>query len=184
MASRFARYVRRLVRTVLLLACLGLLLAAVQAIFHPFDPYIEKATAFVSGLDSRLSREAFSGITIGSLVLVIALCVFPLFLSKIDERAYARGLWRGLVSAAMFFLSNRLFSLAESVGRIHFIVAVIAVVIVTGLVVEGISLAVKEEEEKSFRTDVVASIASGLLFGVLVKLAGYGIELLKRKALT
>ena len=42
----------------------------------------------------------------------------------------------------------------------------------------------KEEEEKSFRTDVVASIASGLLFGVLVKLAGYGLELLKRKALT
>ena len=182
MASRFARYVRRLVRAALVLVVLGLLLAAVQAAFHPFNSAIARGSAFVAELDSKLSREAFSGITIGSLALVVALCVFPLFLSKIDERAYARSLWRGVVSAAVFFLSNRLFALAERIGRVHFIVAILAVIVVTALVVEGASLAVKEEEEKSFRTDVVASVASGLLFGVLVKLAGYGLELLKRKA--
>jgi hypothetical protein len=182
MASRFARYVRRIVRTALILAVLALVLASVQALFHPFDAYIEKGTAFVAGLDSRLSREAFNGITIGSLALILGLCVFPLFLRRIDEKAYARGLWRGLVSAAVFYLSNQLFALASRIGRVHFIVAIVAVVVVTALVVEGVSLAVKEEEEKSFRTDVVASIASGLLFGVLVKLAGYGLELLRRKA--
>jgi hypothetical protein len=179
LASRFARYARRLVRASVALAALGFVLGAVQALFHPFDAYIAAVTGFVEELDSKLTREAFNGITIGSLALVLALCVFPIFLSRIDERAYARGLWRGLVSASVFFLSNELYALASSVGRVHFIVAVLAVVAVSAIVVEGVSLAVREEEEKSLRTDIVASIASGLLFGVLVKLGGLGLERLK-----
>jgi hypothetical protein len=178
MASRLGRYFRRLFEIVGALAILGLVLVAVQYAYHPFDGAIARATAFVDGLDARLTQEAFKGITLGSLALIVALCVFPIFLHKIDERAYARGLWRGVISAAVFYLSNELYGMATKVGRIHFIVSMFAVIVVTILVVEGVSLSVREEEEKSFRTDIVASIASGLLFGVLVKLGGFGIEYL------
>jgi uncharacterized membrane protein YhaH (DUF805 family) len=181
MATRFTRYLRNLFRIAVTLAVIVLVLAGIQAIFHPFDELIAKGLAFVGDLDSRLTREAFNGITLGSLVLIVGLCVFPLFLRRIDEKAYARGLWRGVISASVFYISNQLFAFASRIGRVHFIVVMLAVIIVSAIVVEGISLAVKEEEEKSFRTDVVASITSGLLFGVLVKLAEYGIELLKRK---
>jgi hypothetical protein len=181
MATRFTRYLRNLVRIAVTLAVIVLVLAGVQAIFHPFDELIAKILAFVDDLDSKLTREAFNGITIGSLVLVVGLCIFPLFLRRIDEKSYARGLWRGVISASVFYISNQLFAFASRIGRVHFIVVMLAVIIVSAIVVEGISLAVKEEEEKSFRTDVIASITSGLLFGVLVKLAEYGLELLKRK---
>jgi hypothetical protein len=180
MASRFARYLRNLILIAVILAVIVLVLAGIQAIFHPFDALIAKVLAFVGDLDSKLTREAFNGITLGSLVLIVALCIFPLFLKRIDEKAYARGLWRGLIAASVFFVSNRLFALASKIGRVHFIVTMLAVVVVTAIVVEGVSLAVKEEEERSFRTDVVASITSGLLFGVLVKLAEYGLECIKR----
>jgi uncharacterized membrane protein YidH (DUF202 family) len=176
MASRFARYVRRLVRTAIALAIFGLVLTAVQATFHPFDEILRRGTALVDRLDSKLSREAFSGITMGSLALILALCIFPLFLSRIDERAYGRGLWRGVIAAAVFYLSNELFALASRIGRIHFIISMLVVIVVTAIVVEGVSLAVREEEEKSFRTDIVSSITSGLLFGVLVKLGEFGLE--------
>ncbi len=179
MASRIARYVKRLLIAAVALAVLALVLTLVQAAFHPFDALLAKGSALVEELDSKLSREAFNGITIGSLVLVLALCVFPIFLSRIDERAYARGLWRGVISAAVFYVSNGLFALASKIGRVDFIISVLAVVVVSAIVVEGVSLAVREEEERSFRTDIVASIASGLLFGVLVKLGGIGLELLR-----
>jgi hypothetical protein len=181
MATRFTRYLRNLVRAAVTLAVVVLVLAGIQAIFHPFDAIIAKGLAFVDDLDSKLTREAFNGITLGSLALIVALCVFPLFLKRIDEKAYARGLWRGVISAAVFYLSNRLFALAQSIGRIHFIVTMLGVIVVSAIVIEGVSLAVKEEEERSFRTDVVASITSGLLFGVLVKLAEYGLEILKKR---
>jgi hypothetical protein len=178
LASRFARYLKRLLAAALVLCLLGLALAAVQALFHPFDELIAKGLAYIDDLDAKLSREAFNGITIGSLVLILALCFFPIFLTKIDERAYARGLWRGVISAAVFYLSTELFAVATAIGRVHFLLSVLAVVVVCAIVVEGVSLAVREEEEKSFRTDVIASIASGLLFGVLVKLAEYGLAMI------
>jgi hypothetical protein len=182
-ASRFARYLRRLTRTVFILAILAVIVVAVQALYHPFDSLIAKGGALVEELDAKLSREAFNGITLGSLGLVLAICIFPIFLRRIDERAYGRGLWRGVISAAVFYLSNSLYGLASSLGRIHFMVAILGVIVVAAIVVEGVSLAVKEEEEKSFRTDIVASIGSGLLFGVLVKLGEFGIECLKKKVL-
>ena len=184
MATRFTRYLRNLLRIAVILVVLVFILAGIQSIFHPFDTLIARGMAFVGYLDSKLTSEAFNGITLGSLVLIVGLCIFPLFLKRIDEKAYARGLWRGLIAAAVFFLSNRLFALATKIGRVHFIVTMLGVIVATAIVVEGVSLAVKEEEERSFRTDVTASITSGLLFGVLVKLAEYAIELLKRKMQT
>jgi hypothetical protein len=180
MATRFTRYLRSLLRIAVILAVLFFVLAGVQAVFHPFDALMAKALGIVDDLDAKLTSEAFNGITLGSLALILALCVFPLFLKRIDEKAYARGLWRGVISAAVFYISNRLFALASRIGRIHFIVTMLGVIIVTAVVIEGVSLAVKEEEERSFRTDVTASLTSGLLFGVLVKLAEYGLDLLKK----
>jgi hypothetical protein len=180
MATRFTRYLRNLLRIAVILAVLFFVLAGVQAVFHPFDALMAKALGIVDDLDAKLTSEAFNGITLGSLALILALCVFPLFLKRIDEKAYARGLWRGVISAAVFYISNRLFALASRIGRIHFIVTMLGVIIVTAVVIEGVSLAVKEEEERSFRTDVTASLTSGLLFGVLVKLAEYGLDLLKK----
>jgi len=182
MATRLSRYVRNLFRVASTLALVVIVLAGVQAAFHPFDALIAKGAAFVNDLDSKLTSEAFNGITLGSLVLVMALCVFPVFLRRIDERAYGRSLWRGLIAAAVFYVSNELYAVASRVSRVNFIFAILAVIVVTAVVVEGVSLSVKEDEEKSFRTDVVASIASGLLFGVLVKLAQYGIHLLQKAA--
>jgi hypothetical protein len=180
MATRFTRYLRNLLRIAVILAVLFFVLAGVQAVFHPFDALMAKALGIVDELDAKLTSEAFNGITLGSLGLILALCVFPLFLKRIDEKAYARGLWRGVISAAVFYLSNRLFALASRIGRIHFIVTMLGVIVLTAVVIEGVSLAVKEEEERSFRTDVTASLTSGLLFGVLVKLAEYGLDLLKK----
>jgi hypothetical protein len=179
-ASRFRRYFRRLGRVALALGLLALVLYLVQAIFHPFDEAIARSLAYAEGLDANLSHEAFAGISMGSLVLILAICLFPFLLKKIDEAAYLRGLWRGLVSAAVFFLSTKLFALASGASRVYFLLAAFGIIVLTLIVVEGLSLAVREEDERSFRTDVAASIASGLLFGVLVKIVEFAAEWAKR----
>jgi hypothetical protein len=179
-ASRFRRYLRRLGRVALALGLLALVLYGVQSIFHPFDEAIARALAYAEGLDANLSHEAFAGISMGSLVLILVICLFPFLLKRIDEAAYLRGLWRGLISASVYFLSNKLFALASSASRVYFLLATLGIIVLTLIVVEGLSLAVREEDERSFRTDVTASIASGLLFGVLVKIVEFAVEWAKR----
>jgi hypothetical protein len=178
--SRFRRYLRRLWRASLVLGLLALLLFGVQSIFHPFDAAIARVLAYAEGLDANLSHETFAGISIGSLVLILAICLFPFLLKRIDEAAYLRGLWRGIIAAAVFFLSSKLFELAAGANRIYFLLSILGIIVLTIIVVEGLSLAVREEDERSFRTDITASIASGLLFGVLVKLMEFALEWTKR----
>jgi hypothetical protein len=178
--SRFRRYLRRLGRVGIALGLLAAVLYGVQSVFHPFDEAIARVLAYVEDLDANLSHETFAGISIGSLALILVICLFPFLLKRIDEAAYLRGLWRGLIATAVFFLSNKLFTLASSGSRVYFLLTVLGIIILTLIVVEGLSLAVREEDERSFRTDVTASIASGLLFGVLVKIAEFIIEWAKR----
>lgn len=177
--SRFTRYVRGLAKVVLILAIAGLCLYFAQKRYGLFDSEINAIDSFVAEANASLSNEAFAGISMGSLALVLGLCVFPIFVKKFDNKAYLRGLWRGLISALVFFVSNGLYSLAARASRLYLIAALAIVIVASALLVEGISLAVREEYERSFRTDIVASIASGLLFSVLLKLGQYGYEWIK-----
>ena len=177
--SRFTRYVRGLVKVALILAIAGLCLYFAQKRYGLFDSEIAAIDSFVAEANASLSNEAFAGISMGSLALVLGLCVFPIFVKKFDNKAYLRGLWRGLISALVFFVSNGLYSLAARASRLYLIAALAIVIVASALLVEGISLAVREEHERSFRTDIVASIASGLLFSVLLKLGQYGYEWIK-----
>jgi len=172
---------RRLTRIGIVLGLAALVLYGLQSAFHLFDETIAKCLSYAEELDASLSHEAFAGISIGSLVLILVICLFPFLLRRIDEAAYLRGLVRGLIAAAVFFLSSKLFELAVGENRVYFLLATLGVIILTLIVVEGLSLAVREEEERSFRTDVTASIASGLLFGVLVKIVEFAFEWAKRK---
>jgi hypothetical protein len=155
--SRFLRYLRWLVRVAILLAAIFLVLFALQSWTGLLTAPLEAARAAVAGANDRLSDEAFAGISVGSLALVLALCLLPLFLKKIDERAYLRGLWRGIVATGVFFLSNALYAFAEKISRLYLLGAIAIVIVATALLVEGVSLAVREEEERSFRTDIASS---------------------------
>ncbi|HUW39509.1 MAG TPA: hypothetical protein VMV90_00760 [Rectinemataceae bacterium] len=177
--SRFVRYIRGLFKAAVILAAFGLILFFIQRSFGLFDREIAAIGSFLAAADTDLSNEAFAGISLGSLALVLGLCLLPVFVKKFDNKAYLRGLRRGLISALVFFVSNGLYSVAARASRLYLIGAIAIVVVVSALLVEGIALAVRETEERSFRTDIVASIASGLLFSVLLKLGQYGYEWLR-----
>ena len=177
--SPFARFLHRLARLLVVLGLLWLALRRRPGSLPSFDALIADAKAFVAGMDSRLSKEAFNGITLGSLVLILALCIFPIFLSKIDEKAYGRGLWRGVIATAVFYLSNGSIRWPRRKAACISSPRSSASSSSPRSLSRAVSLAVREEEQRSFRTDIVSSIASGLLFGVLIKLGEYGIVYLQ-----
>ncbi len=179
MASRFTTYISRLFRITLVIAVVVLGLYAAYSYYGLFKDQVLTAKAFMQDAEKRMSVEALAGISMGSFVLVAGLCLAPLFMRKIDKRAYKRSLWRGVVSAGVFLVSSELFSYAEKASQVYLIAAILAVIIVSALLIEAVSLAVREEDERSMRTDIVASISSGLLFGVLLKLAQYGWDWLR-----
>jgi glucan phosphoethanolaminetransferase (alkaline phosphatase superfamily) len=175
-SSRFTRYIGRLLRIGLVLSVLFLGLYAAQSYYHVFDDQVAWFRNAMVELERSLSVEALAGISMGSLVLVAGLCLAPIFWKKIDTRGYMRGLWRGVVSAFVFLASSQLFAFAARASKVYLIAAIAGVIVVSALLIEAVSLAVREAEERSLRTDIVSSISSGLLFGVLVQLGQVGLE--------
>jgi len=179
--TRLVPYLARVARILIAIVALGLLLLFLQLNFGLFDAQIAQALSLVEKADQKLSDEAVAGISIGSLLLAFGLCVAPLLSRRIHARGFVTSLWRGVISAFVFFLSTALYEYAARANRFYLVLAILGVILVTSVVVEALALAGREEHIVSFRTEITASIASGLLFGIIMKLFQFGIEVAKAR---
>ena len=168
--KRATRFLGTVFKIILFFGLFFLILWFLHTYLHLFDTQLAYINTMIAQMNSTMSSELISGITMGSVILVLLIVIMPLFMKGINRKAYWKSLWRGVISAFVFFISNRIFTYAEQKSRFYLIIAILITVAVTFVLIEVLSLAMRESEEVSFRTDMVSSIAAGLLFGVILKL--------------
>lgn len=168
--SRLKKFLIKVLIVFTTLLIVGFILFLLQAFFGLFDPQIAAVRNIVSETDAKLSADIFSGISVGTVALLIIVSIFPVFMKGVNNRQYFVGLRRGIIAAFVFYLSDSLYRWLETINRFYMILTMIIVIIITFILIEALSLSAKQDEEVSFRTDMVAAIVSGLMFGVLLKL--------------
>lgn len=149
------------------------ILAVVQLAFHPFDALLATVQRDLGEADRKLQANAIAGVSLGSVVLVLAVAALPLFQRGVRKRQYALSFWRGLLSAAIFLATNRIYLFVQRLGVLYFSATVALFVAATIVLVEVVSRAGRAETESETRTELLASIVSGLVFGLLVQFAGH-----------
>ncbi len=179
-ASRLAAYIRGLGWAVAAAAVVVGVLSLVQLYFHPFDLVLEKADASLAAMDSALTKEQFAGVSIGSLALVAAVSAVPLLKRGVRRRQYVVSFWRGLLSSAIFLGSDKLYRYVQGLGMLYFSATIALFVAVTIVLVEIISRLGRLEDEADTRTELIASIVSGLVFGLVIQLGEYGLRVITR----
>lgn len=171
---RLRAYLRGLGWVVAVSALVIGILAIAQILFHPFDFIIETADQGLSVADQALQSDTVAGVSLGTLVLVAAVAALPLFKRGVRRRQYAISFWRGLLSSGIFLATDRLYRFVQDLGALYVSATLALFVAATIVLVEVVSRAGKIEEESDTRTELLASIVSGLVFGLVVQLAGYG----------
>jgi hypothetical protein len=158
-------------------ALLGLMgiLALIQLTFHPFDGLIEEANARLSSVNGALSSELAAGVSIGTVVLVGILAAWPLFMKGVRAKQYLSSFMRSSLAAGIYFLSDLLYRWVEEHGTFYLCFAMVFMIVLTFVLVEIVARMVRAEEESSVRTDLLAAIVSGLVFGILVRLLAFGL---------
>ncbi|MEI6875068.1 MAG: hypothetical protein WCL50_08045 [Spirochaetota bacterium] len=179
-AERLTSFLRGLGWTIAALSIAAGMFAFAQAIWHPFDLVIEKADANLAVVDQTLSKDAMGGISIGSFALVAVIAAVPLFRKGVRRGQYALSFWRGLLSSAIFLASDKLYRIVLAKGAFYFSATMLLFLAVTIILVEIVSRAGKVEKESDTRTELLASIVSGLVFGLLVQFGEYAISLIPR----
>jgi len=148
-------------------------LAFVQLAFHPFDAVLSKAERSLAATDRVLQGDEVAGISLGTFVLVIAVAALPLFRKGVRRRQYGLSFWRGLLSSAIFLGTDRLYRYVQGLGALYFSATLAIFIAATIVLVEIVARAGRMETESETRTELLASIVSGLVFGLLVQLAGH-----------
>ena len=154
------------------------LLALVQIYFHPFDFVIEEATKGLSVADSTLQKDTAAGVSLGTLALVAIVTSLPLFKKGVRRHQYWVSFWRGLLSSAIFLATDKLYRFVQGLGVLYFTATLALFVAATIILVEIVSRAGKIADEADTRTELLASIVSGLVFGLIVQLGEYGLRVI------
>lgn len=170
-SSRLVSYLRGLGWLVAVIALCVALLAFVQLAFHPFDAALAEVQGEMGKVDSFLRGDAFSGISFGTLALVVLIAAIPLFKRGVRKAQYALSFWRGLLSSAIFLGTDRLYRYVQGLGSLYFSATVAIFIAATIVLVEVVSRIGKADAsaEADTRTELIASIVSGLVFGLLVQ---------------
>jgi hypothetical protein len=172
-AWRLISYLRFLGWVIAALAAAVGILALVQILFHPFDSLLATLQGGLSVADQTLQSDTVAGVSLGTIVLVAAVSALPLFKKGVRRRQYGLSFWRGLLSSAIFLATDRLYRYVQELGLLYFSATLALFIAATIVLVEIVSRVGKAEAESDTRTELLASIVSGLVFGLLVQLAGH-----------
>jgi hypothetical protein len=131
-------------------------------------------------LDSALLSKLTAGISVGAILVLLAVFVLPLFFKKVDSKEYVKNLVLGLVSSFVFYLSQLLYDFIGTRGRVYVAISMLLVAFVTFFIVEVLALGFKSRRKGvEFRTAVLGGIASGLAFGIVLQLVTVGLAAIR-----
>lgn len=170
---RLVAFLRLLGWIIVAVAGISGLLFLVQATWHPFDSLLGEVNVDLAEIDSALSQNAIGGISIGSFALVLIVAGVSLAGRGVRKRQYAVSFWRGLLSSAIFLASDSLYQFVRGKGVLYFSATILIFLAATIVLVEIVSRIGSRESESERRTEFLASIVSGLSFGLIVQFGQY-----------
>lgn len=151
----------------------------VQMIWHPLDPFIAYVNQDVGAVGATLSNELVAGVSLASLVLFVILLLIPLAMRGVHNGQFLGSFTRGILSSVVFLVSNWIYSELQGFGRFWLLVGIVSMIVVTVVLIELITRAGREKDEVNTRTDLMASITSGLAFSLLLNIGTYAWDSVK-----
>jgi TRAP-type uncharacterized transport system fused permease subunit len=124
-----------------------------------------------------------TGITVGTILILMFLFIFPLFTKKVDTKYYLKNIILGIIASFVFYISQTIYQYFEKLGKLYMTISILTVAIIVFIIIEIMPLAFKsEKKEVEFRTAILGSIASGLIFSIVLNLTIIAINYIKISA--
>lgn len=164
---------------------LGLfILAAVvyglQYYYDILDVPLEYLNNYLAAANGMIFSEMILGISTGTLLFIVILIIFPIFMKNINTRSYFKNLYSGILSSFIFFISQWVYKFCEKIDKFYLLLSMAGLSVLTLILIGIIARMYKKKEDKvEFRTQYIASITAGLIFGILLQLFSMGVEFVK-----
>ncbi len=157
--------------TIMFLLILAVIIYGLQYFYHIFDTPLKQFNQYLSAANGVFFQDMVWGVSIGTLVFVVILIIFPILMKNINTGSYFRNLFDGIISSFIFFVSQIIYGFFEKINKLYLLLSIIAVAIITTVLIQIAAKMYKNKADQvEFRTAYIASITAGLIFGVLLRL--------------
>lgn len=168
--SRALGFLRSFLTLIGVLTLIGFIVWVAQTQTGFLDPVITHGLVWLGEVNTFLDTSMMTGISAGMIVLSLLVLVLPLLMKGIQKPQYTTAVRRGIVASLVFFVSQLLYTWAELQGRGLLILSMMVVLVLSFVLIEFLARLLRGENEVAFRTDMLASMASGLVSGIVLKL--------------
>lgn len=167
-------------KILLALFILAAVIYSLQYFFHVIDGPLKYFNEYLSAANRVVFKEMIWGISTGTLLFIGLLIILPVFMKNINTRSYFKNLYSGILSSFIFFISQWVYKFCEKIGQFYLILSMAGLSIIVLVLIGIITRIYKKEADKiEFRTQYIASITAGLIFGILLQLFTMGVEFVK-----
>mgnify|MGYP007023409763 FL=1 len=168
--SRLFRFYSSVIVILLLIAAVSALLWFLYTRFNLFDQEIGGLIYLFQTIEAGVQTKLIAGISIGSMLIALSFLLIPAFSRKINRQAFFTSIWRGILSAFTYLVASKLYEIALKKGHLAVFITNIIFIFITFILIETIIILISDTDERGLRTELTASISSGILFGILVQL--------------
>lgn len=168
--SRLFKFYSSVLVILLLIAAVAALLWFLYIKFNLFDREIGGLIYLFQTIEAGVQTKLIAGISIGSMLIALSFLLIPAFSRKINRQAFFTSIWRGILSAFTYLVASKIYEIALKKGHLAVFITNLLFIFVTFILIETIIILISDTDEKGLRTELTASISSGILFGILVQL--------------
>lgn len=155
--------------TIIIFGAILFALYFINNTFKIYDIPINQIKSQLNEVNKVFFTRLAAGITVGTILLLIFIFIFPFFTKKINTKEYLKNIMLGVIASFVFFISQTIYQYFEKFGKFYAIVSILVAALITFLIVEFMSLTFNSERrEIEFRTAVLGCIASGLIFSIVL----------------
>ncbi len=109
-----------------------------QVLFHLFNGPLNDLRDYLSTANGIIYSRMALGISVGTVIVLAVLLVFPILIHNINTRSYFKGLYRGVISAAIFYFSKSLYAYLSSFSQLYMLLSMLVVVVITFMLIQAV----------------------------------------------
>lgn len=151
-----------------------------QYFFHILDVPLKYLNNYLAAANGIVFKEMIWGISMSTILLIGILIILPILMRNINTRSYFKNLYSGILSSFIFFISQQIYKFCEKISKFYLLLSMAGVSLITLILIQIVAgMYKKKEDQIEFRTQYIASITAGLIFGILLQLLMMGMDAVK-----
>jgi hypothetical protein len=104
--KRTANFIEKLIFKTLILSAILFALYYISKIFSVWNEPLNQIESKINDVNHVFFMQLAAGITVGTILLLMFIFIFPLFTKKVNTKGYLKNIILGIIASFVFFVSQ------------------------------------------------------------------------------